>query len=261
MALGDEAIAAGMDVLSPTTDLVKDGADEITRTRDYIAQRTSAVTPIVKGGTGATTAAAARANLDVYSTAETLVNDSNNEIGVDWFSGRVHLRVDASNIGQVAVTSDLAGYQPAGNYVVQGGGDIHTGGGRFNSIGSRNFTVSVSYASAYMDGNNWLGITPSAERFKQDIEPFEYTLADAARIGRLVVTYRLKAAIEEQGEGASGEVGIIAERLLEAGYGEFVVYDSDGQVQSINYERMVVVAFGALADVEARLAALEGNNA
>jgi hypothetical protein len=37
MAVGDEAQAAGYSIV-PDTDLVKDGAEEINRSRDYIAQ-------------------------------------------------------------------------------------------------------------------------------------------------------------------------------------------------------------------------------
>lgn len=37
MAVGDEALAAGYSLVS-NTDLVKDGAQEINRTRDYVAE-------------------------------------------------------------------------------------------------------------------------------------------------------------------------------------------------------------------------------
>src|SRR5690606_23793059 len=68
MANGDAAAAAGMDVLTGNEDR-RLGYDEINKTRDYIADRTSEVTPIAKGGTGATTAAAARINLGIPEIA------------------------------------------------------------------------------------------------------------------------------------------------------------------------------------------------
>jgi hypothetical protein len=64
MAIGDAALAAGM-TLVPGTALANTLDTAINETRDFIAQRTSAVTPVAKGGTGATTASAARAALDV----------------------------------------------------------------------------------------------------------------------------------------------------------------------------------------------------
>lgn len=38
MAIGDDAALAGYSLVSSSADLVKDGAREINRTRDYIAQ-------------------------------------------------------------------------------------------------------------------------------------------------------------------------------------------------------------------------------
>lgn len=68
MAVGDDAVAAGYPILVGTVDLVKDGDTEINRTRDFIAQVKALILttwPISKGGTGATTAAGARANLGI----------------------------------------------------------------------------------------------------------------------------------------------------------------------------------------------------
>ena len=58
MANGDSAAAAGFPVV-PETALVKMGYDEINLTRDLVA----GTTPIVRGGTGATTAPQALTNL------------------------------------------------------------------------------------------------------------------------------------------------------------------------------------------------------
>ena len=77
MAVGDAAVAQGWPVLVGTVDLVKDGDLEINRTRDLVAGvkvLIDPVWPIAKGGTGATTAAAARTALGIpgaitYGTA------------------------------------------------------------------------------------------------------------------------------------------------------------------------------------------------
>ena len=75
MAIGDEASAAGYPLVpsSGTGGEVALGAQEINRTRDFVAEVKNTVDPvwgIAKGGTGATTAPAARINLGIsYGTA------------------------------------------------------------------------------------------------------------------------------------------------------------------------------------------------
>lgn len=79
MAVGDDAVAAGYQFVPNTGGgaEVRNGALEINRTRDYVAQVKAlilAAWPISQGGTGATTAAGARTNLGIcgaisYGTA------------------------------------------------------------------------------------------------------------------------------------------------------------------------------------------------
>jgi hypothetical protein len=70
MPIGDDAAAAGF-ALVPDTGSggeVRLGAQEINRTRDYVAQVKALVLgiwPISRGGTGASTAATARVNLGI----------------------------------------------------------------------------------------------------------------------------------------------------------------------------------------------------
>jgi len=49
MAIGDDAVAAGYPILNGSTDLVKDGDDEINRTRDLLANL-KALVPTTKAG-------------------------------------------------------------------------------------------------------------------------------------------------------------------------------------------------------------------
>lgn len=71
MAVGDEATAAGYPLVDGGVDLVKDGDTEINRTRDFIAIVKGLIKTtwaIGDGGTGASTAAGARANLGICGT-------------------------------------------------------------------------------------------------------------------------------------------------------------------------------------------------
>lgn len=74
MAIGDAAYAKGMAVVPPNGGLpealVKNGYQEINRTRDYIAETRDlimTVWSVDKGGTGATTKSNARTNLGISS--------------------------------------------------------------------------------------------------------------------------------------------------------------------------------------------------
>ena len=83
MAIGDDATRAGYSLVSPTSDLVKDGAREINRTRDYVAivkNLIPAVWSIAKGGTGATTKDAARTNLGITSGAASPTGGTDGDI-------------------------------------------------------------------------------------------------------------------------------------------------------------------------------------
>lgn len=66
MALGDNTLAAGWTTVNPNTDLVKDGANEITETRDLAASVKLETRPVSRGGTGATSPGDALKNLGIY---------------------------------------------------------------------------------------------------------------------------------------------------------------------------------------------------
>ncbi len=131
MAIGDDAIAAGMDVLSGNEDR-RLGYREVNKTRDYIAQKTSAVMPVAKGGTGATTAAGARDNLGASNKASTTVAGS--AVGA---AGHGLVAVEESTQTLKRVTGALnPEYIPStlpGNRVISGGltvgSDIAIGNG------------------------------------------------------------------------------------------------------------------------------------
>jgi hypothetical protein len=241
-----------MEVVIPTVGKVIDGATEINKTRDYVAQRTATVTPVSKGGTGATAAAAARTNLGAAAAAHT-------HSTADLTSG-VLASARVPNLDAAKITAGTLTRPVSASGDVYASGNLRTPN-RVLAPGVRAVTVTQDYASVYVDVNGWFGISPSAARFKQDIKPLAFGLEDALAVQ--VVSYRLRDRVAHDPD-ASAEWGVIAEQLMEVGLGGFVVRDADGQPVSVAYDRMVILALGALQDaaslldtITARLAALE----
>ena len=262
MPIGDDAASAGMDVVNPLTDLVKDGADEITKTRDYIAQRTSAVQPVAKGGTGATNAADARTNLDVRARLFAVGSDGLNDIKLVWEGSRLGVRVDATDPGDLAFTGDFAGRDAqiealqadmAGKASL--GADVSFGN-IFTPAG-RSTPVTTSWVAAALNADGRIGIQPSALRFKKNIRDMpwdeERTRAFLAILDRV---YQLRAFIEGT-PSSPDQFGWIAEEVIAAGFDDLVVFDDDGEPLSINYSQAVVHLHAVAKEQQARLDAID----
>jgi hypothetical protein len=257
MATGDAALAAGMDILTGNEDA--NTLDElINKALDYIAEFAAGVRGIAAGGTGASTAAQALINLgalpssDVYDGTGSVFSKVPRYDG----SGRLVCAAPIANNHAVPLGTFNAGFT---NAIMRYGGTIDQGPLYMTAL----TPVTSSYVAMFRNGDGRVGISPSARRFKKDIKDRAYT-AEHLRAIR-VVSYRLKASVYGDGwEDAPVDVGVIAEELIDAGLAEFVVFDQDGAALSVHYERLSLVAIGALQDaldrldsIEARLAALE----
>ncbi|MFP7833141.1 tail fiber domain-containing protein [Marisediminicola sp. LYQ134] len=147
------------------------------------------------------------------------------------------IRSDASMIADGNVS--------AGGNVTSGGNVTAPGEGAFTSgiksIGARNFVAGTDRAGAWLQGDGQLGIAPSSRRFKTDIDTWAPTDIDRLLSLRAVM-FRYdpeKFPNQEIDPAAPMEVGFIAEELVDAGFPEFVFF-RDGEVQGINYDRLVV---------------------
>lgn len=223
---GTEAAAAGLDVLDGTEDR-RQGWLAINKARDYIAQKF----------------AAAKAYTDAKFAA----------ISLAWENITGKPSTFPSTWTQVSGKPDLVSLGYLNERIAYGASiPIYSAGG----------PVTNSYVAMYRNGDGRVGISPSALRFKKEITPHPYTLEQLAAIR--VVSYRLKASVYGEGwEDAPVEVGVIAEELLDSGLGEFVAFQ-DGEPISVHYERLALVAIGALQEfavefdlLAQRVAALE----
>jgi len=217
---------------------------EMNRTRDEIARRTSAVMPLDKGGTGAKTAATARANLGAAASSEVVrLGAAGNQISLRWQDGRIKIRVDSSEVGDVAVTGDIVGKASAAEVAGLYAGQL--------SPAIFNRGTAGSWRSLAVQADGTLAHTASARRFKQDIRPLEVTDEQVRALN--LVTFTMRATGYE-------DFGLVAEDLESAGLSDFVFYDDGGELLGVHYERVALAMLPVVQRLIDRVEALEARD-
>lgn len=261
---GADALAAGMQLV-PGTAPASDLDEYINQTRDYIAQRTSAVTPITKGGTGATSAANARTALGVPSTDSVCLRNglgfpmgvaqiSAHQIGLYYNDGAGRFAIRKSlngNTDDTALASEamLNGVEGA---KVNRAGDTITG----NLYLPNSSPATAGYAVAYINNDGRVSRGASSERYKKyisDIDP-----ASLGDIFPQLTRFQMRG-----GDPGAWKYGYIAERLAENDDTEpFVVYNQDDEPETIDFIALLIAQNAQLHQavdlLTQRLDALEG---
>lgn len=241
MANGDAAAAAGMDVVA-STGLVKDGYSEINKSRDYVAMFGGAAgspIPLSRGGTGAATAAAARAALNVPAWTDVAPPGTANASGIARFSAAGRLQVVSP-----AAAADVAtkGYVDSAVGASGWNGGVVTG-----NIFLPNATPATSsYVVCYLNGDGRISRGASSRRYKKFIH-------DAPPLDLSGIRLR-----EFQLRGGDGTrvLGYIAEELAEDPQAaRFVVNDAEGQPDAVDYIQLLLAQVAQLAAEVAELRA------
>lgn len=199
-------------------------------------------------------------------------------VGASTLTGGVSGPVAATGAlsgSSLSVSGGISGAGISGSSLAVGGGAITggsvttTGGASIGAgvtIGANanlggdvfipNRTAVVSgYFGLWVNSDGRIGISSSARRYKQNITPKLYSLAQISLIQ--VVSYRLISAVELLGDAARIEMGVIAEQLIEAGLSEFVAFNPDGTPETVSYERLALVALSGVQQLIATVTDLE----
>lgn len=228
MAIGDKAAARGWR-LCPGTAAARDIDDEINRVLDILADATATVTSILNGGTGADNPAGARQNLGVIAanvpnksggTVQGDLDYIGTQLGDIFRKGETYSRglIDGAFSSRDASIGDASNRATA---ALQG-----------NLYGdSYNRNITGTRRAAWLQDNGQLGYASSSERYKKFIR--DEDVSDETVLMLSLVSFQWKAAVATDDRR---EMGLIAERLVEAGLGWACFYDADGRPEGINYE-------------------------
>lgn len=235
MAIGNDALAAGMTLVNGNTPNSAPAIDDyINETRDFIAQRTNAVTPIEKGGTGQTTAVAARVALGAAPTTHT------HRIGDILTSDGTGSYADALQTQLTGISNTATNANSVAANVAEG----------ILNATSYNRGLTGSYRVAYLGSTGLLGWVSSSRRYKQDIASAPIDVQ--AVLAMDVVTFRYI-----EGDGTI-QHGLIAEDLDALGLTWLVDYGEDGDTpQGVRYDLLALALLPAIQSAHTRLDAIE----
>lgn len=236
MADGDAAAAIGWPVVNSSTTPANEIGDEINVSRDLAASVYTETRPIARGGTGATTAAAARTALGIPAITP---GNSSAPNTIPTYSATNQLTTS---------TPTLAGHAANKAYVDAVAPPAFNGGVVTGQIYLVNaFLANTGYAVCYINGDGRISRGASSSRFKKDIDrqPVPEGFSE------LVASYLMRA----DGDGVT-RFGPIVEDMLKAGGDKaaLVTFDGEGRPESFD---QISYLMACVAELSARVKELE----
>jgi hypothetical protein len=121
--------------------------------------------------------------------------------------------------------------------------------------GTYSWIVTNSPRNVSVDSSGVYGYVPSSRQFKQDIEPAAVTVDQVLALQ--LVLFRYIKEVEEKGDLAEIEWGLIAEDVDALGLDWLVDYDGEGKPFGLKYDRLALALLPVVQDQEARLKNIE----
>ena len=188
---------------------------------------------------------------DIERAIQEMYADSTLRALVNNLPGQVATNVAAQLAAGISTTTVTT----SSDVNVGNNGNVNFNNGTVFSLYALNNAVTSGYFALYVDATGRFGRTVSARRYKQDIVNF--TPSAQAVFALQLREYRLKQAVEELGDAAPVERGLIAEELVACGLDWLVQFGADGQAEAIAYEKVALALIPVIQDHERRLLALE----
>lgn len=162
-------------------------------------------------------------------------------------AGAVKKLQDLVNGILTQVNGVFSGYVQAGGNITSTSGIVQADAGLW-STAVYNDVLSTAYRATWSRSDGKLGYVPSSARFKTNIAPAVLDGASLVLLALRVVTFQYVAAVEELGEEAVTEWGLIAEEVDELGLTWLVDYDEEGLPFGVKYERVPLLLIMAMQD-------------
>jgi hypothetical protein len=130
------------------------------------------------------------------------------------------------------------------------------------SVGNTNLSIvssGVAYSGYPTTGggsqlvieNNIIKALASSQRYKENIRPYDKGLQDILNLEPVYFNFKGNPTVR---------AGLIAEQVASSGLEEFVVRESNGTIESINYHHMVVLLINSIKELQEEINALKNQS-